>query len=183
MAPGFYESRDHALASLQYVEASHCGCSFGLCTRLDPINGDHDWYEPNEPQLKKDRLPEDYFVRGTTQYATQGNEMTNFVKVANVADVPPGERIWHDFEDETVVIFNVDGNFYCIADRCTHDDGPLGDGTFDVRNCEIHCPRHGAIFDIRTGEALALPAVKPVPTFAVKVEGDEIWVESPDEAW
>ncbi|MBP8000916.1 MAG: non-heme iron oxygenase ferredoxin subunit [Chloroflexi bacterium] len=107
--------------------------------------------------------------------------MSKFVKVAHIADIPPGERLGYDFEYETVVILNAEGTFYCIADRCTHDDGPLGDGTFDFRRCEIHCPRHGAIFDIRTGEALALPAVRPIPTFAVKIEGDEIWVESPDE--
>ncbi len=107
--------------------------------------------------------------------------MTKFVNVGNLADLPPGERMWYDFEDETVVIFNAEGELYCIADRCTHDDGPLGDGTFDFRLCQIHCPRHGAIFDIRTGAALALPAVKPVPTFAVKVEDGEVWVESPDE--
>lgn len=104
--------------------------------------------------------------------------MAEFVKVARVGDIPPGERLWHDFEYETVVIFNVDGEFYCIADLCTHDDGPLEDG--DLDGYSIECPRHGACFDIRTGAALSMPATVPVPTYAIKVENGDIYVESPD---
>jgi len=104
--------------------------------------------------------------------------MTEFVKVATVADIPPGERMWFDFDEETLVVFNVDGAFYCIADLCTHDDGPLEDG--ELHGFAIECPRHGAEFDIRTGAVLSMPAVAPVPTFQVKVEGGDLYVESPD---
>lgn len=107
--------------------------------------------------------------------------MTEFVKVAKVEDIPPGERLWYDFEEETVVIFNVEGQFYCIADVCTHDGGPLEEG--ELEGHEVECPRHGAHFDIRTGEALSFPAVTPVPSYQVKVEDGYIYVESPDEAW
>jgi 3-phenylpropionate/trans-cinnamate dioxygenase ferredoxin subunit len=72
----------------------------------------------------------------------------------------------------------VDGEYYCIEDVCTHDGGPLGDGNL-FEHC-IECPRHGALFDIRDGSVLSMPAVVPVPTFKVKVEGDDIFVESPD---
>ena len=105
--------------------------------------------------------------------------MTTFVKVAAVDDIPPGERLWHEFEEETVVIFNVGGQFYCIADLCTHDDGSLEDGELDGH--QVECPRHGARFDVRTGTALCLPATTPVPTFAVRVEDGAIYVESPDD--
>lgn len=104
--------------------------------------------------------------------------MTQFVKIARVEDIPPGQRLWHDFAEETVILFNVDGQIYCIADRCTHDDGPLEDGVLE--GYEVECPRHGARFDIRTGKALCLPATRPVPGFAVKVENGDIYVESPD---
>lgn len=104
--------------------------------------------------------------------------MTEFVKIAKVEDVPPGERLWHEFEEETVIIFNVDGAFYCIADLCSHDNGPLEDG--ELNGYSVECPRHGACFDIRTGAALSLPATSPIPAFAVKVEDGYIWVESPD---
>jgi 3-phenylpropionate/trans-cinnamate dioxygenase ferredoxin component len=106
--------------------------------------------------------------------------MTEFVKVARVDDLAPGERLWLEFEEETVVLFNINGHFYCIADVCTHDGGPLEDG--ELEGYEVECPRHGARFDVRTGAALCLPAVTPVPTFEVKVEGDDIYIEDPD-AW
>ena len=105
--------------------------------------------------------------------------MTEFIKIARVEDIPPGARLWYEFSEETVVVFNVDGEFFCIADLCTHDNGPLEDG--ELEDHEIECPRHGARFDIRTGKALCLPATSPVPTFAVKVENGDIYVESPDD--
>ena len=105
--------------------------------------------------------------------------MTEFVKIARVEDIPPGERLWYEFEEETVVVFNIGGTFYCIADLCTHDVGPLEDGELD--GCEVECPRHGARFDVRTGKALSLPATSAVPTFAVKREDGDIYVESPDD--
>lgn len=106
--------------------------------------------------------------------------MTKFVMAARVADLPPGERLWLEFEEETVILFNINGRFYCIADVCTHDGSPLEDG--QVEGHEVECPRHGARFDVRTGAALCLPAVTPVPTFEVKVEGKDIYIEDPD-AW
>jgi 3-phenylpropionate/trans-cinnamate dioxygenase ferredoxin subunit len=105
--------------------------------------------------------------------------MTNFVKVASVADIPSGKRFWMEFEEETLVIFNVNEQYYAIADLCTHDDGPLEDG--ELHNHQIECPRHGARFDIRSGAAISLPATSPVPTFQVKVEDGIVYVESPDE--
>jgi len=106
--------------------------------------------------------------------------MTEFVKVASTGDIAPGERLWLEFEEETVVLFNVNGTYYCIADVCTHDGGPLEDG--ELEEYEVECPRHGARFDVRSGAALCLPAVTPVPTFEVKVDGEDIYIEDPD-AW
>jgi len=105
--------------------------------------------------------------------------MANFTKVAQTRDIQPGSRIWIEFEEDTLVLFNVNGTYYAIADLCTHDDGPLEDG--EIEGYEVTCPRHGARFDIRTGAALCLPATSPVPTYKVKVEGEDIYVESPDD--
>ncbi len=104
--------------------------------------------------------------------------MTDFVKVARVEDIPPDGRLYCDFAEESVIIFNVDGRFYCIADVCTHDEAPLEDAELD--GYDIICPRHGACFDIRTGAVGCLPATKPIPTYAVKVENGDIYVASPD---
>lgn len=104
--------------------------------------------------------------------------MGEFVKVGRVADIPPGERRHYEFEEETVIVLNVDGEFYCIADLCSHDDGPLEDGELD--GYAIECPRHGARFDVRDGRVLCLPAVRPIPHYDVKVENGDIFVESPD---
>jgi 3-phenylpropionate/trans-cinnamate dioxygenase ferredoxin subunit len=106
--------------------------------------------------------------------------MTEFVKVASVHDISPGERLWVEFDEETVVVFNVGGRFYCIADICTHDGGPLGEGPLE--GFEVECPRHGARFDVRSGAVLCLPATRPAPSYRVKVENGDIYVENPD-AW
>ena len=105
--------------------------------------------------------------------------MTEFVKVANLGDIADGDRKLIDFEEVTVALFNIDGIYYCIEDVCTHDGGPVAEGNLD--GFAIECPRHGALFDIRDGAVLSMPAVVPVPTYQVKVEGEAIYVESPDE--
>lgn len=100
--------------------------------------------------------------------------MAEFVTVATVDEVPPGDRIVVEVGDEFIAVFNVNGEFYAIADLCTHDDGPLAEGTLD--DYAIECPRHGARFDIRTGEVLRWPANRPVPRYDVRVVGNEIQV-------
>jgi len=75
-----------------------------------------------------------------------------------------------------VAVFYVDGNYYAIEDVCTHDDGPLAEG--ELEGCQIICPRHGARFDIRTGEALTLPAYRPVESFPVRVDAGRVVLEA-----
>jgi 3-phenylpropionate/trans-cinnamate dioxygenase ferredoxin subunit len=72
-------------------------------------------------------------------------------------------------------IYNLDGDYYAIEDRCSHDDGPLAEGDFDAEDAVVVCPRHGSRFDIRTGRPLTLPAYEPVDTFSVVVEDG--WVK------
>ncbi|MDI6770067.1 MAG: non-heme iron oxygenase ferredoxin subunit, partial [Anaerolineales bacterium] len=74
---------------------------------------------------------------------------------------------------------NIAGNLYAIADVCSHDEGPLGDG--DLEGHEIACPRHGARFDIRSGQALQLPAVVDIPAYPVRVRGDMIEIGIPKD--
>ena len=98
-----------------------------------------------------------------------------FVKAAVIGDIPPGRVKTVEIGDEDVALCNVDGQIYAIADVCTHDDGPLGEGY--LLGEEIECPRHGARFNVKSGEVKSLPAIIPIPTFDVKVEGDDILVD------
>jgi len=76
---------------------------------------------------------------------------------------------------QNVLLCNVSGEIYAIEDVCTHDGGPLEQGTLEGE-C-IVCPRHGATFDVTTGEALTLPAVLPVMTFRASVDGADVVVD------
>ncbi len=101
--------------------------------------------------------------------------MAQWVKVAEVGELAPGEKKQIDIDGLEIALFNVDGQYYAIEDVCTHDGAPLAHGKFTGE--EIICPRHGARFNVRTGQALCLPAVEPVETYKVKVEGNDILVE------
>ncbi len=100
--------------------------------------------------------------------------MSEFQKVAKVTDIPDPGRLTLEVDERLVVLLHVGGEFHCIDDVCTHDGGPLGDGT--LIDHEIACPRHGARFDIRTGAARTMPATEPTIVHQVKVEGDDILV-------
>jgi 3-phenylpropionate/trans-cinnamate dioxygenase ferredoxin subunit len=104
--------------------------------------------------------------------------MSEFVKVATLDEIPPNSSLLVQVDGIEVALFNLDGEIYAIENVCTHDGGPLVEGTI-INGCEVMCPRHGARFDIRTGEALSFPAFEPTTTYAVRVEEDEIWIESP----
>jgi 3-phenylpropionate/trans-cinnamate dioxygenase ferredoxin subunit len=104
-------------------------------------------------------------------------QQCEFVEVADIDELPPGERMFLEVDDHTIVLFNVGGQYYAIADLCSHDDGPLGDGERD--GLEISCPRHGARFDLRTGKALSLPAVEDIPAYPVRVVNNTIQVGIP----
>jgi 3-phenylpropionate/trans-cinnamate dioxygenase ferredoxin subunit len=95
--------------------------------------------------------------------------------VADVSQIPPEATRRVVVDGTEILVCNVDGKFYAIEDVCTHDGGPLDQGTLEGA-CVV-CPRHGATFDVRTGEALTLPAVMPVQTFVVSIEGDRIYVD------
>jgi len=103
--------------------------------------------------------------------------MSDFIKVAEASDIPVGRVKVVAVGDRRIALCNVDGQFYAIDDLCTHDGGPLEQG--ELRGDAIECPRHGARFDVRTGRVLALPAVKPLNTYPLRVEGSEIRVALP----
>jgi metal-sulfur cluster biosynthetic enzyme/nitrite reductase/ring-hydroxylating ferredoxin subunit len=100
--------------------------------------------------------------------------MADFVRVAATSEIPDPGKTLVEVDGEMIALFHADGQFYAIDDVCTHDGGPLADG--ELRNHTIACPRHGAKFDIRTGAALTMPAVRPTRAHDVKVEDGGVWV-------
>ena len=102
-----------------------------------------------------------------------------FVPVAGEDEIPNGERLFVEIDEESIVIFNIAGEYYAIGDVCTHDGGPLGDG--DLDGYEIVCPRHGATFDVRSGQVLSLPAIVDIPAYPTRVVDGELQVGVPAE--
>ena len=96
-------------------------------------------------------------------------------RVASTSDVPAGAVRVVQCGGRSLALSNVDGTCYAIDNRCTHDDGPLGEGT--LRNGRILCPRHGAAFDAKTGRVLSLPAVRSVRAYPVTAEGAGLYVD------
>ena len=99
--------------------------------------------------------------------------MSEFIKVAKTSDLAPGEKMLVEYDEDDVGIFNINGEFYAISDVCTHDGGPLVEGKLDGE--WVICPRHGARFNIKTGQQ-TMPAFAPVPLYEVKIEGDDILI-------
>ncbi len=100
--------------------------------------------------------------------------MAEFHKIAAAEEVAPGEIKQYWVEDRPVALCNVDGEFHAFEDICTHQFTHLSEGEFV--GSEVKCPLHGAKFDVKSGAAKTLPAVKPVPKHEVKVEGGNVYV-------
>jgi 3-phenylpropionate/trans-cinnamate dioxygenase ferredoxin subunit len=94
-------------------------------------------------------------------------------------ELQPGEWKVVDVDGADVAVYDVDGQLYAIEDVCTHDGECLAGG--EVDGDQVICPRHGARFSLRTGEALTAPAYEPVATFPVRLEGGRVQVR--DERW
>ena len=105
--------------------------------------------------------------------------MAEWVNVGMVEEIPPGTHKVTDVNDVMIAVFNVDGTFYAIEDICTHDGGILTGGL--IEGCVITCPRHGATFDVRTGQALTAPAYEPTAAFPVRIH--EGMVQVKDDRW
>ena len=106
------------------------------------------------------------------------------VKVAAINEIPVNSMRKFEVNGTTVLVANVAGSFYAIADRCTHLGGSLSKG--ELNGKVVTCPRHGAQFDVTTGEAIGEASiaflkmkVKAEPAFRVEVAGDDILVELP----
>jgi 3-phenylpropionate/trans-cinnamate dioxygenase ferredoxin subunit len=103
--------------------------------------------------------------------------LSPLIDICPIDDLPPGSTKIVSWEDLEIGVVNCGGEFYAIEDRCSHDDGELMEGDVDCDERTVECPRHGSLFDLRTGKPLTLPAYAPVDTFAVSVEDGVIKIE------
>lgn len=98
----------------------------------------------------------------------------NWVRVVEADKVPQGTGLRVDIGEHRLALFRIGSDVYAIGDRCSHAEASLSEG--DVFDTEVECPLHGSAFDLTTGEALALPATRPVPVYDVKVEDGVVYV-------
>lgn len=98
----------------------------------------------------------------------------SWIEFCSVGDIPSGQREVFDTELASIILFNVDGLFYAVENLCSHEEYELAEG--DLEGCILACPKHGATFDIRTGQHLTTPAYFPIRIFPTRVESGAVHV-------
>jgi nitrite reductase/ring-hydroxylating ferredoxin subunit len=99
----------------------------------------------------------------------------DFVKVAETKDVQASQMIAVEVNGEKICLSNGNGKYYAIGNVCTHMGGPLAEGKLE--EYIVQCPWHGSRFDIRSGEVVSPPAMRPETTYEVKVENNNILIK------
>ena len=102
--------------------------------------------------------------------------MARWVEVPGAPGLAPGGMCAVAVGDAGILLARCEDGWHAIEDRCSHDDGPLGEGR--LVGCEVECPRHGARFDVRDGRVTRMPAVSPVRSFPVREEGGRVFVDA-----
>ncbi len=97
-------------------------------------------------------------------------------RARGLADLADGAATRVDVDGVPVCVVHIGSEWFAIGDTCSHAEFSLSEGDVWPEECQIECPKHGAMFSLRSGEALTLPATRPVPVFAVRTEGDDVIV-------
>jgi 3-phenylpropionate/trans-cinnamate dioxygenase ferredoxin subunit len=105
--------------------------------------------------------------------------MAEYIKVAELDDLDEGELMAVEADGEPICLAKVDGDVFAFTDNCTHISGPLNEGELD--GDVLTCPWHGAQFNVRTGKVLRGPARQDIQTYDVRVEGNSILINLPEE--
>ena len=108
--------------------------------------------------------------------------MIALVKVASIEEIPEGSSKHVEVEGEEIAVVNAGGVLYAVSDICSHEYFHLSDGEVDVDELTIECPKHGSTFSLTTGAPQSLPAVLPVRTYGVRLQGSDVMVEVLDSA-
>lgn len=100
--------------------------------------------------------------------------MSHFVRAAAAKEIPEGTMKTFEIQQTRFIIAHTQDGFFAVADECSHDAGPIGEG--HIHGSEVICPRHGARFNLRTGAVTAPPAVAPIDSYEVKLENGDLFV-------
>ena len=92
-------------------------------------------------------------------------------------EIGDGQARRFDVDGRVLAVVRIGDDVYVIGDRCSHGDFSLSEGEVEADDCTIECPKHGSLFDLRTGDALTLPAVRPVPKYEASVVDGDVVVE------
>ncbi len=106
-----------------------------------------------------------------------GQATTTTLDLCSVDDIAPGDAKRFDRDGHRIAVVRIDDDWYAIGDRCTHADISLAEGDVDADDRTIECWKHGSLFSLESGAALTLPATRPTPTYAVRVEAGRVLVE------
>ena len=98
----------------------------------------------------------------------------SFVRACALADVPAEGALAVEIEDTPVAVVRIGEEVFALRDVCSHAEVALSEG--EVYDHTIECWLHGSCFDLRTGKPTNPPATRPVPTYPVKIEGDDVYV-------
>jgi 3-phenylpropionate/trans-cinnamate dioxygenase ferredoxin component len=89
-------------------------------------------------------------------------------------ELAPDSARRFDVEGHRIAVVRVGDDLYALGDRCSHANISLSEGEIDTDERTLECWKHGSEFSLETGEALTLPATRPVPTYEVRVDGDDV---------
>jgi 3-phenylpropionate/trans-cinnamate dioxygenase ferredoxin subunit len=98
-------------------------------------------------------------------------------RVCSIHDLPDGEVRSFDLGSVRIALAHIGDSFFAIGDRCTHQDVSLADGELHAGSRELECPKHGSCFSFETGVPNSLPATKAVPTYVVRIDDADVYVE------
>ena len=102
------------------------------------------------------------------------------LKTIKCADIAENSSALFETDTQQIALFNCEGKFFAIDDMCSHAEASLSEG--EVYDCKVECPLHGAEFDLKTGEAVTLPATKSVNTYETEIIDGYIYVEMVTDA-
>lgn len=101
----------------------------------------------------------------------------NWLSIAQVDDIPNNTSKSIEVAEKKIMLAQAEGEFFAIADMCSHDDISLGLGCLVGQT--VRCSLHGAIFDLKTGEVLAEPAEENIQTYNLKIVDSTIQIQIP----